>query len=108
MADLVSSFVLANEMLVNAVLGIGILYDASDPGAVFDSRDDYDHRCYPGTREQYISDITNWVTESANLPSSMYWMSGPASVGKSAIAQTCAEKLKETGHLGTAFFFTVN
>ena len=38
----------------------------------------------------------------------MYWMRGPAGVGKSAIAQTCAEKLKETGHLGAAFFFTVN
>jgi len=34
-------------------------------------------------------------------------MMGPAGVGKSAIAQTCAEKLKETGHLGAAFFFTV-
>jgi len=33
---------------------------------------------------------------------------GPAGVGKSAIAQTCAEKLKDTGHLGAAFFFTVN
>ena len=38
----------------------------------------------------------------------MYWMRGPAGVGKSAIAQTCAEKLKETGHLGAAFFFTVD
>ena len=37
----------------------------------------------------------------------MYWMRGPAGVGKSAIAQTCAEKLKKTGHLGAAFFFTV-
>jgi len=35
-------------------------------------------------------------------------MRGPAGVGKSAIAQTCAEKLKETGHLDAAFFFTVN
>jgi len=35
-------------------------------------------------------------------------MRGPAGVGKSAIAQTCAEKLKESGHLGAAFFFTVN
>ena len=34
-------------------------------------------------------------------------MRGPAGVGKSAIAQTCAEKLKESGHLGAAFFFTV-
>jgi len=108
MADLVSSFVSVNEMLVNLVLGIDILYEASDPGATFDSKHHYDRRCFPGTREQYIVDITNWVTESANSPSSIYWMRGPAGVGKSAIAQTCAEKLKETGHLGAAFFFTVN
>jgi len=104
----VSSIVSANEMLVNPVLGIDILLDASDPGAAFDSQDHYDRRCFPGTREQYISDITNWVTGSVDPPSSMYWMRGPAGVGKSAIAQTCAEKLKETGHLGAAFFFTVN
>jgi len=95
-------------MLVNSVLGIDILLDASDEGAAFDSQDHYDRRCFPGTREQYIADITNWVTESVNPLSSMYWMRGPAGVGKSAIAQTCAEKLKDTGHLGAAFFFTVN
>ena len=42
------------------------------------------------------------------MPSFMYWMRGPAGVGKSAIAQTCAKKLKGAGHLGAAFFFTVN
>ena len=98
----------ATEMLVNPVLGIDILLDSSDPGAAFDSQDHYDRRCFPGTREQYIADITNWVTESVDPPSSMYWMRGPAGVGKSAIAQTCAERLKDTGHLGAAFFFTVN
>ncbi|KXN85617.1 hypothetical protein AN958_11079 [Leucoagaricus sp. SymC.cos] len=35
-------------------------------------------------------------------------MRGPAGVGKSAIAQTCAEGLKESGHLGAAFFFSIN
>ena len=92
-ADLVSSFIFANETLVNLVLGIDILYDASDPGAAFDSRDHYGRRCFPGTREQYIADITNWVTESVDPPSLVYWMRGPAGVGKSAIAQTCTEKL---------------
>ena len=91
-------------MLVNPVLGIDILHDASDPGAAFDSQDHYDRRCFPGTREQYIADITNWVT---NPPSLIYWMRGPAGVGKSAIAQTCTEKLKKTGHLGAAFFFSI-
>jgi hypothetical protein len=35
-------------------------------------------------------------------------MKGPAGVGKSAIAQTCAEKLKELGLLGASFFFSMN
>jgi len=35
-------------------------------------------------------------------------MRGPAGMGKSSIAQTCAEQLKNTGRLGAAFFFTVN
>ena len=106
--DLVSSFVSANEMLVNSILGIDILLDASDEGAVFDSKHHYDRRCFPGTREQYIADITKWVTESSDPPSSIYWIRGPAGVGKSAIAQTCAEKLKKSGNLGAAFFFNVN
>jgi len=104
----VSSFVSVDEMLGNSVLGIDILYEASDPGAAFDSKHHYARRCFPGTREQHIADITNWVTGSVDPPSSMYWMRGPAGVGKSAIAQTCAEKLKKTGYLGAAFFFTVN
>jgi hypothetical protein len=35
-------------------------------------------------------------------------MWGPAGVGKSAIAQTCAERVQELGHLGAAFFFSIN
>ena len=97
----------SNEMLVNSVLGIDILHDASDPGAAFDSQDHYNRHCFPGTWEQYIADITNWVTKSTNPPSSIYWMRGPAGVGKSAIAQTYTEKLKKTGHLGAVFFFSV-
>jgi MoxR-like ATPase len=32
-------------------------------------------------------------------------MIGPAGVGKSAIARTCAHKLKMAGNLGASFFF---
>ncbi|KXN80891.1 hypothetical protein AN958_06935 [Leucoagaricus sp. SymC.cos] len=35
-------------------------------------------------------------------------MRGPAGVGKSAIAQTCAERVKDAGHLGAAFFFSIS
>jgi hypothetical protein len=35
-------------------------------------------------------------------------MWGPAGVGKSALAQTCAEKVKKVEYLGAAFFFSIN
>ncbi|KAF5359636.1 hypothetical protein D9756_003120 [Leucocoprinus leucothites] len=91
--------------------GIDILFEASTPEAAVDAEErDYSPSCYPGTREQYIGDITNWATAS-NVDDAippLYWMKGPAAVGKSAVAQTCAERLKISGHLGAAFFFSVN
>jgi len=86
-------------MLANSVLGIDIV-PIQEQHLILKTT------TIVAAREQYIANITNWVTESANPPSSMYWMRGPAGVGKSAITRTCTEKLKETGHLGAAFFFT--
>ncbi|KXN81187.1 hypothetical protein AN958_05876 [Leucoagaricus sp. SymC.cos] len=90
-------------------IGIDILFDASAPDAAVDSEArQYAPVCLPGTREQYIHDITSWATTSADDTLLMYWMRGPAGVGKSAIAQTCAERVKESGQLGAAFFFSIN
>jgi hypothetical protein len=63
----------------------------------------YAPSCFPGTREQYIQDITQWATASDEP---IFWMRGPVRVGKSAIAQTWAEK--EAGYLGAAFFFSIS
>jgi len=108
MDDLMSGLALhTDEIPYNQAPGVDVLRDASSPGAALGSSEHYDRRCFPGTREQYITDITNWVTESIYTPPSMYWMRGPVGVGKSTIAQTCAEKLAENDYLGAAFFFTV-
>ncbi|KXN81186.1 hypothetical protein AN958_05875 [Leucoagaricus sp. SymC.cos] len=89
--------------------GIDALLDAAYPNAAVDSEArKYDPVCFPGTREQYINDITSWATGASDSTLPIYWMRGPAGVGKSAIAQTCAEGLKESGHLGAAFFFSIN
>ncbi|KAF5360590.1 hypothetical protein D9756_004495 [Leucocoprinus leucothites] len=90
--------------------GMDILYEASTPEASIDAEEqDYTPSCYEGTHEQYIKNITTWATasnEDDSIPL-LYWMKGPAAVGKSAIAQTCAKHLKESGHLATAFFFSI-
>ncbi|KXN81507.1 hypothetical protein AN958_04504 [Leucoagaricus sp. SymC.cos] len=59
---------------------------------------------------QYVSlalenNITSWTAGANDSTLPIYWMRGPAGVGKSAIAQTCVERVKEGGHLGAAFFF---
>ncbi|KAF5360712.1 hypothetical protein D9756_004479 [Leucocoprinus leucothites] len=93
--------------------GIDILYEASTPEASVDAEErvgDYALSCYEGTHVQYIKDITTWATannEHDSIPP-LYWMKGPAAVGKSAMAQTCAERLQASGHLAAAFFFSVN
>jgi hypothetical protein len=91
------------------VIGIDIIREASVPDAAVDSEARrYAPTCCPGTREQHISDITDWATGvNSDQTQRLLWMWGPAGVGKSALAQTCAEKVKEVGNLGTAFFFSI-
>ncbi|KAF9449158.1 hypothetical protein P691DRAFT_759301 [Macrolepiota fuliginosa MF-IS2] len=88
--------------------GIDILLEASYPGAAFDSSArDQPPRCWPGTRAEHIEFITDWSGLSwADQPPPMLWIDGPAGVGKSAVAQTCSEKLKPLGRLRAAFFFS--
>ncbi|KAF9444902.1 hypothetical protein P691DRAFT_676741, partial [Macrolepiota fuliginosa MF-IS2] len=57
---------------------------------------EYAARCYPGTREQRIQYFVSWASAFISHQDRrfrMTWMSGPAGVGKSALAQTCAETL---------------
>lgn len=54
-------------------------------------------------------DLVNWALPGVSeTPLPLYWMKGPAGVGKSAVAQTCEEVLKQLKGLGAAFFFSVN
>ncbi|KAF9443589.1 hypothetical protein P691DRAFT_713081, partial [Macrolepiota fuliginosa MF-IS2] len=91
--------------------GIEILREASNPDASYDSSArDPAPRCFPGTREQHVEDTIHWAVPTVGADDSLplFWMKGPAGVGKSAVAQTCVEKLKAMGKLGAAFFFAVN
>ncbi|KAF9256328.1 hypothetical protein L218DRAFT_911510, partial [Marasmius fiardii PR-910] len=61
-------------------------------------------RCHPKTRGAVIDVLLHWLdTESCDQP--ICWLSGPAGVGKSAIAQTIAETLERKGLVASFFFF---
>ena len=90
-------------------IGLDMLRDNSIPAAAHDSyeTDSYKSSCLEGTRTQHIDDITAWTTRrNQSLQHRLLWMWGPAGVGKSAIAKSCAEKAAEEGRLGASFFFS--
>jgi hypothetical protein len=60
-------------------------------------------RCDPGTRLEVISQIKQWLNGSDKR--AICWLSGPAGYGKSAVAQTIAERYAAKGRLLGCFFF---
>lgn len=63
-------------------------------------------RCHPGTRLNFISKVAAWGADVSHQTKPILWMYGPAAVGKSAVAQSCAELLAEQNLLGAAVFFS--
>jgi hypothetical protein len=60
-------------------------------------------RCHPGTRKEVLECIDEWM--ESGTPK-VCWLHGPAGSGKSAVAQTVAEKYAGLGQLAASFFFT--
>ncbi|KAK7023579.1 hypothetical protein VNI00_016665 [Paramarasmius palmivorus] len=61
-------------------------------------------RCHEGTRTKIQESILDWAQSDDPANEPLCWLSGAAGVGKSAIAQTIAEKTSE-GSLIASFFF---
>ncbi|KAJ3568127.1 hypothetical protein NP233_g5913 [Leucocoprinus birnbaumii] len=82
------------------------LQEHSMHGAEFDSIErDPPPRCHPGTRTSILQKATDWL-ENSNRSKRLFWLRGPAGVGKSAIIQTLAERLYQRSRLGSSIFFS--
>ena len=62
--------------------------------------------CHPKTREKVLKIISDWIDDSYPRQRVM-WLNGPAGAGKSAIAQTIAERYKDS-RMAASFFFLRN
>ncbi|KAJ3573772.1 hypothetical protein NP233_g2218 [Leucocoprinus birnbaumii] len=62
--------------------------------------------CHPGTRITIGNTLMSWVENSGTHDCSMIWLYGSAGCGKSAVAQTFAEKCVSLKRLGAAYFFS--
>jgi hypothetical protein len=85
--------------------GLDILQKIISKNALHDGGARYPPpRCHPGTREKLLKTITDWINDP-DTPFPVMWLYGPAGVGKSAIAQTIAEKCDHDKKLAASFFF---
>ncbi|KAF9013072.1 hypothetical protein BDQ17DRAFT_1536788 [Cyathus striatus] len=86
--------------------GLNLLLNSACPGAAHQSGERHDPpKCHPGTRRAVIDEIMDWV-DSEERERKIMWLSGPAGVGKSSIAQTIAERCDSEGKLVSSFFFS--
>ncbi|KAF5357071.1 hypothetical protein D9756_006774 [Leucocoprinus leucothites] len=87
--------------------GLNELFRNSMPDAFHDSSSrDPPPRCHLGTRKDYIGKITSWAHGYSDRKEPILWMRGPFGIGKSAIAQSCAEVLDGENRLAAALFFS--
>ncbi|KAG9035105.1 hypothetical protein FS837_002033, partial [Tulasnella sp. UAMH 9824] len=60
--------------------------------------------CFQGTRNSILQEISAWIDDPSAPP--IFWLSGMAGIGKSAIAHTIAEQEDQKRRLGASFFFS--
>ncbi|KAE8330728.1 hypothetical protein BDV39DRAFT_212675 [Aspergillus sergii] len=73
-------------------------------GASYDSYDNqHEDKCLPETRTELRRQITDWAGSPEG--ECIFWLNGMAGTGKSTIARTVAQSLREKGLLGASFFF---
>ncbi|KAF5321144.1 hypothetical protein D9619_000156 [Psilocybe cf. subviscida] len=88
--------------------GIRLLLPRVVTGAMHNSRHRFDApSCHPETRIAIQEDLLSWSEQLVDsLDELVTWLYGPAGAGKSAIAQTIAQKLHARGQLTASFFFS--
>jgi hypothetical protein len=85
-----------------------LLNSATAHGALYDSGERFDPpKCHPNTRVAVLDRIMIWAEGGEDgEEAQIMWMFGPVGTGKSAIAQTIAERCLAAGLLLAAFFFS--
>ncbi|KAH7905122.1 hypothetical protein BJ138DRAFT_1073016, partial [Hygrophoropsis aurantiaca] len=101
-----SNIVHGSQIVQGPNSGLESLYKRVATSAAFNSAHrSSPPRCLPGTRVEILKDIFDWADQMTDT-GSIFWVSGMAGMGKSAIAQTVAEKYDEQRRLAASFFFS--
>ncbi|KAF5310868.1 hypothetical protein D9619_007687 [Psilocybe cf. subviscida] len=87
---------------------VALLHSHSATAGLLDAKERFDApKCDEGTRTSMILGMRNFVQDGhAASSSALYWLHGPAGVGKSALAQSLSLSLKTEGDHAASFFFS--
>ncbi|KAF5329240.1 hypothetical protein D9619_009031 [Psilocybe cf. subviscida] len=87
---------------------VTLLHFHSATAGLLDAKERFDApKCDEGTRTSMIYGMKNFVQDGdACSSSAVYWLHGPAGVGKSAIAQSLSLLLQSEGDHAASFFFS--
>jgi hypothetical protein len=85
--------------------GIAQLSKEVSVGAFYDSAEHTPPECHSETQNAALEEVYEWIGAS-DEDKSVLWLHGPASVGKSAVAQTIAERCAQSKQLAATFFFS--
>ncbi|KAF5327653.1 hypothetical protein D9619_004790 [Psilocybe cf. subviscida] len=106
-----NSFAINNHPCLGHSDPFSSLVAHSAPAGLLDARERFDDpKCDENTRQAVLHELRQWVKsgeKTSPLPS-MYWIHGPAGVGKSALAQSLALSLQKEGYHAASFFFSRN
>ena len=69
------------------------------------ARYDPERQCLPGTHEEVLREIMDWVNSTDGQVSRMFVLSGVTGSGKSLIVHTIARLFDDVGCLGSSFCF---
>src|ERR1700760_3497017 len=95
---------LIDDVLID-MTGLDSLKDFISFNALHDSSaQDPERQCHPRTRESVLKQMHNWI-DNPNTPERIFWLHGPAGVGKSAIAQTISYSYGHEEVAAMFFFF---
>ncbi|KAJ3573775.1 hypothetical protein NP233_g2209 [Leucocoprinus birnbaumii] len=94
------------DMFANGNAALQRLAPHTDPDAAADSSARWPPpSCHPGTRITIGNTLMNWLSNPGRQWN-FIWLYGSAGCGKSAVAQTFADKCVDLERLGAAFFFS--
>ncbi|KAF8969201.1 hypothetical protein BDZ97DRAFT_270625 [Flammula alnicola] len=99
---------IANLGMITPESVLHILHSHSAIAGLLNASEQFDApKCDADTRLSIIATIMNWVQAgTSSSSSSMFWLHGPAGVGKSAIAQAVALLLEQEEDLVASYFFS--